>query len=54
MVLSASLASPLARNVRIDIRWGENDVELDRRYATELLAFAPDVILASGTLSVAT
>jgi hypothetical protein len=42
------------RNVRIDIRWGENDVELDRRYATELLAFAPDVILASGTLSVAT
>jgi putative ABC transport system substrate-binding protein len=41
------------RNVRIDTRWGENDVELDRRYATELLAFAPDVILASGTLSVA-
>ena len=41
------------RNVRIDIRWGENDVERDRRYAAELLAFAPDVILASGTLSVA-
>ena len=41
------------RNVRIDTRWGENDVERDRRYATELLAFAPDVILASGTLSVA-
>src|SRR6516165_4994716 len=41
------------RNVRIDTRWGENDVELDRRYATELLAFAPDVMLASGTLSVA-
>jgi len=40
-------------NVRIDTRWGENDVERDRRYATELLAFAPDVILASGTLSVA-
>jgi putative ABC transport system substrate-binding protein len=39
--------------VRIDIRWGENDVERDRRYAAELLAFAPDVILASGTLSVA-
>ena len=29
------------RNVRIDTRWGENDVERDRRYATELLAFAP-------------
>jgi len=41
------------RNVRIDIRWGENDVERDRKYATELLALAPDVILASGTLSVA-
>jgi putative ABC transport system substrate-binding protein len=38
---------------RIDTRWGENDAERDRRYATELLAFAPDVILASGTLSVA-
>jgi putative ABC transport system substrate-binding protein len=41
------------RNVRIDTRWGENDVERDSRYAAELLAFAPDVILASGTLSVA-
>ena len=41
------------RNVWIDTRWGENDVERDRRYATELLAFAPDVILASSTLSVA-
>ena len=41
------------RKVRIDTRWGENDVERDRGYATELLAFAPDVILASGTLSVA-
>ena len=41
------------RNVRIDTRWGENDVERDRRYATELVAFAPDGILASGTLSVA-
>jgi putative ABC transport system substrate-binding protein len=41
------------RNVRIDIRWGENDVDRDRRYASELIALAPDVILASGTLSVA-
>jgi len=41
------------RTVRIETRWGENDVELDRRYATELLAFAPDVLLASSTLSVA-
>jgi putative ABC transport system substrate-binding protein len=38
--------------MRIDIRWGENDVELDRKYASELVALAPDVLLASGTLSV--
>ena len=41
------------RNVRIDIRWGANDVDRDRKYAAELVALAPDVILASGTLSVA-
>ena len=40
-------------NVRIDTRWGEDDVERERRYAAELVALAPDVILASGTLSVA-
>jgi putative ABC transport system substrate-binding protein len=41
------------RNVRIDIRWSENDVDRDRRYAAELAALTPDVVLASGTLSVA-
>ena len=41
------------RNMRTDIRWGANDVERDRTYAAELVALAPDVILASGTLSVA-
>jgi putative ABC transport system substrate-binding protein len=41
------------RNVRIDTRWGENDVDRDRTYAAELVALAPDVILAAGTLSVA-
>jgi putative ABC transport system substrate-binding protein len=40
------------RNVRIDIRWGGNDVERDRRYAAELIALAPNVIMAAGTLSV--
>jgi putative tryptophan/tyrosine transport system substrate-binding protein len=40
------------RNIRIDIRWGANDVDRERRYASELAAFAPDVILAAGTLSV--
>jgi ABC-type uncharacterized transport system substrate-binding protein len=41
------------RNVRIDIRWGANDVELDRRYAAELVSFAPDLVVAAGTLGVA-
>src|SRR5262249_43437307 len=40
-------------NVRIETRWGEDDVEREREYAAELVALAPDVILASGTLSVA-
>src|SRR5215472_206813 len=39
-------------NIRIDIRWGENDVDRDRKYAAELVALAPDVVLAAGTLSV--
>jgi putative ABC transport system substrate-binding protein len=40
------------RNVRIETRWGEDIVERERRSAAELDALAPDVILASGTLSV--
>jgi putative ABC transport system substrate-binding protein len=38
-------------NVRIDIRWAAGDVDLFRRYAAELFALAPDVILANGTLA---
>jgi putative ABC transport system substrate-binding protein len=39
------------RNARIDIRWGAGDPERIRRYAAELVALVPDVILAvtSGT-----
>ena len=40
------------RNVRIDTRWSAYDIDVDHRYAAELVALAPDVILASGTLSV--
>jgi putative tryptophan/tyrosine transport system substrate-binding protein len=40
------------QNLRIEIRWGANDVDRDRKFATELVALAPDVILASGTLGV--
>ena len=39
-------------NVRIDVRWGADDVDRERRYAAELVALAPDIVLASGTLSV--
>src|SRR5215831_17338534 len=34
------------RNARIDIRWSAGDPERIRRYAAELVALAPDVILA--------
>jgi putative tryptophan/tyrosine transport system substrate-binding protein len=38
----------VGRNVRIEYRWGAGDAELFRRHASELVALAPDVILASG------
>src|SRR5215813_11762566 len=34
-------------NVRIDYRWGAGDVDRFRKYAAELVALAPDVILAT-------
>ena len=40
-------------NIRIDYRWAADDAELFRKYAAELVALAPDVILASGNPSVA-
>jgi len=36
------------RNLQIDYRRGAGDTDLTRRYAAELVALAPDVILASG------
>ena len=35
-------------NLQIDTRWGSGDADRIRKYAAELLALAPDVILASG------
>jgi len=35
------------RNVRLDIRWGAGDAERYRQYALELVALAPDVLLAN-------
>src|SRR5882762_2342620 len=37
----------LGRNTRIDVRWGAIDADSSRRYATELVALAPEVILVS-------
>src|SRR5262245_56316688 len=37
------------RNVRIDYRWSAGDADRTRRYAAELVALAPDVILTSGS-----
>jgi ABC-type uncharacterized transport system substrate-binding protein len=37
------------RNLRIDARWGGANPDEIRKYAKELLALAPDVILATGS-----
>jgi putative ABC transport system substrate-binding protein len=42
------------RNVRIDARWSAGDADRGRRYAAELVALTPDVILASGGTVVGT
>jgi putative ABC transport system substrate-binding protein len=36
------------RNVQIEVRWSEGDEAARRKYADELVALAPDVLLASG------
>jgi len=41
------------RNVRIDSRWGVADADRIRKYAAELVALAPDVILTSTSAAVA-
>ena len=40
----------VGRNLQIDYRWGAGDADRDRgrRYAAELVALAPDVILVGG------
>ena len=41
------------RNVRIEYRWGLGDPDRLRKYAAELVALAPDVMLAAGAIAVA-
>jgi putative ABC transport system substrate-binding protein len=42
----------VGRNVRIDYRWGAGDVDRYRATAADLVALAPDVVLAEGTATV--
>jgi putative ABC transport system substrate-binding protein len=37
----------IGRNVRIEYRWGAGDLDRFRRFAAELVALSPDVVLAS-------
>jgi putative ABC transport system substrate-binding protein len=41
------------RNVQIDIRWGVSDAASSRRYAVEMVALAPDVILTGASAATA-
>jgi ABC-type uncharacterized transport system substrate-binding protein len=42
----------VGQNVHIDYRWGPGNAATMRRYATELVALAPDVVLASTSAAV--
>src|SRR5262245_13274110 len=41
-----------SRNIQIDWRWGAGSADNLREYAVEIVALAPDVIVASGTAAV--
>src|SRR5262249_52258630 len=41
------------RNVRLDVRWAAGDADRVRKYAAELVALGPDVILANTSATVA-
>jgi len=48
-----ALGWTVGHNVRIDYRWGGSDANRIRKDAGELVALGPDVILTSGSVSVA-
>jgi putative ABC transport system substrate-binding protein len=48
-----SLGWVIGQNVRVEYRWGGGSVDAMRKYAEELVAIAPDVILAQSTAAVA-
>jgi hypothetical protein len=41
------------RNTRIDYRWAAGDPDNLRKYAAELVALAPDVVMANGSAAAA-
>jgi len=43
----------VGQNVQIDYRWGPGNAETMRKYAADLVALAPDVILATSSAAVA-
>src|SRR3974377_2260315 len=43
----------VGRNVQIDYRWGAGNADRIRKFAAELVALASDVILSTGSPSVA-
>ena len=47
-----NLGWTVGRNLRIEYRWAGNDPGLFRKYAAELVALEPDVLLAGGGLAV--
>jgi putative tryptophan/tyrosine transport system substrate-binding protein len=49
----AQLGWTVGQNLRIEHRWAAADAERIRRYAAELVALAPDVMLATGAAGVA-
>jgi hypothetical protein len=42
----------IGRNIRIDTRWTKGDADDTRKYAAELVALAPDAIVATGISTV--
>jgi putative ABC transport system substrate-binding protein len=42
----------VGRNMQIDVRWAAGNADNIRKYAAELVALAPDVILVSGGTAV--
>jgi putative ABC transport system substrate-binding protein len=49
----AQLGWTVEQNLRIEHRWAAGDAERIRRYAAELIALAPDVVLATSNITVA-